>query len=99
MIAEVTFSTIAIVIAIIAQTIAIGFFIGTIKGVVDRLVKDVEKISRDIIEGFKEASREDREAKVSIAILTNTQVIHDNKIESLTTRVSYLEHKTTELSN
>ena len=97
--AEMTFSTIAIIVAIIAQTVAIGFFIGSIKTVVDRLVKDVEKMSGDILEGFKEASKEVKEAKTSIAILTNTQLVHDTKIESLISRVSYLEHKQNELSN
>jgi hypothetical protein len=97
--AEMTFSTIAIIIAIIAQTIAIGFFIGSIKTVVDRLVKDVEKISRDIIDGFKEAQNEVKEAKTSIVVITNTQLIHETKIESLITRVNYLEHKQNDMSN
>jgi hypothetical protein len=97
--AEMTFSTLAIIVAIIAQTIAIGFFIGNIKTVVDRLVKDVEKISKDIIEGFKDASKEVKEAKTSITILTNTQLVHETKIEALVSRVNQLEYRHKEMSN
>lgn len=39
---------IGIVVTVIIQTVAIGYFIGSIKTVVERLVRDVESFGKDV---------------------------------------------------
>lgn len=87
-------ASLEIVIAIIAQTVVIGFYIGTIKTVVDRLVKDVENIRQDLKEGLKDFYKDLVEVKASIDKIEKTQIVYDSKHTDLDGRVKTLELKT-----
>lgn len=86
-------ASLEIVIAIIAQTVVIGFYIGTIKTVVDRLVKDVENIRQDLKEGLKDFYKDLLEVKSSIEKIEKKQISHEDKVDSLQGRVLSLENK------
>lgn len=84
---EVGVDTFKIILAIVAQTVAIGFFIGNIKTVVTRLVKDVEDIGSKIV-GFM---RDLVEAKKDIQSITREQAKHEHRIEILEQRVTKID--------
>jgi len=89
-------ASLEIVIAIIAQTVVIGFYIGTIKTVVDRLVRDVENIRQDLKEGLRDFYKDLVDVKASIEKVEKTQILQQSKHEGLDGRVKTLELKTHE---
>ena len=86
-------ASLEIVLAIIAQTVVIGFYIGTIKTVVDRLVKDVENIRQDLKEGLKDFYQDLVELKASIEKVEKKQISYEGKIDNINCRVLILEDK------
>ncbi len=86
-------ASLEIVLAIIAQTVVIGFYIGTIKTVVDRLVKDVENIRQDLKEGLKDFYKDLVELKASIEKVEKKQISYEGKIDNINGRVLILENK------
>ena len=79
--------TLKIILAIVVQTVAIGIFIGNIKTVVTRLVKDVEEIGSKIVGFMKDLV----EAKKDIKSIEREQARHDHRIEMLEQRVTKVE--------
>lgn len=92
-------ASLEIVLAIIAQTVVIGFYIGSVKTVVDRLVKDVESIRADFKEGLKDFYKEITAIKGAIDKVEKVQILHDSKHQGLEGRIRTLELKTQIISN
>lgn len=80
-------AVITLIIAICIQTVAIGFFIGGIKSVVVRLVKDVEEIGSRITLAINDLVL----AKRDIQEVTKVQGKHESKIEILESKIIHIE--------
>ena len=76
-----------LIMAICIQTVTIGFFIGGIKSVVVRLVKDVEEIGNRITVAINDLVV----AKRDIVEVTKTQVKQESKIEVLESKIVHIE--------
>ena len=81
------YDVLKIILAICAQTVAIGIFIGNIKTVVSRLVKDVEEIGAKIVKFMGDLV----EARKDIQSINREQAKHDHRIEILETRITNIE--------
>lgn len=76
-----------LIMAICVQTVTIGFFIGGIKSVVVRLVKDVEEIGSRITIAINDLII----AKRDIQEVSKTQLKQENKIEILESKIVHIE--------
>ncbi len=76
-----------LLVAICIQTVLIGVFIGGIKSVVVRLVKDVEEIGAKISVAINDLIL----AKRDIQEVTKTQLTHETKIEQLESKMIHIE--------
>jgi hypothetical protein len=85
--AQIALAVVTLIIAICIQTVAIGFFIGGIKSVVVRLVKDVEEIGSRISLAINDLVL----AKRDIQEVAKIQGKHENKIEMLESKIVHIE--------
>lgn len=76
-----------LLVAICIQTVTIGFFIGGIKSVVVRLVKDVEEIGARITHAINDLII----AKKDIQEIVKVQSKHELKIETLESKIIDIE--------
>lgn len=86
---EISAGIIGIILTVIIQTIAIGYFIGSIKTVVERLVKDVECFGDEIriaIDGITGAKRD-------IADVNKEVARNQGRIESIENRINQMEQR------
>lgn len=84
---EVALGLITLVLAMGVQTVLIGVFIGGIKSVVVRLVKDVEEIGAKISVAINDLVL----AKRDIQEVTKIQGRHESKIELLESKMTHIE--------
>lgn len=84
---EVALGLITLVLAMGVQTVLIGVFIGGIKSVVVRLVKDVAEIGAKISVAINDLIL----AKRDIQEVTKTQLTHETKIERLESKMIHIE--------
>lgn len=84
---EVALGLITLVLAMGVQTVLIGVFIGGIKSVVVRLVKDVEEIGAKISVAINDLVL----AKRDIQEVTKIQGRHESKIELLESKMIHIE--------
>jgi hypothetical protein len=84
---EIALGLITLVFAICVQTVAIGYFIGGIKTVVVRLVKDVEEIGARITVAINDLVL----AKRDIQEVSKIQCRHETKIELLESKMIHIE--------
>ena len=84
---EIALGLITLVFAICVQTVTIGFFIGGIKSVVVRLVKDVEQIGARITIAINDLVL----AKRDIEEVSKIQGRHETKIDILESKLIHIE--------
>ena len=92
---QIFLAVVTLIVAICVQTVAIGFFIGGIKTVVVRLVKDVEEIGSRITLAINDLVL----AKRDIQEVTKVQGKHESKIELLESKIVHIEEHISDRNN